>query len=330
MTSPAAPRETAEDIDRAASDWVVREDRRPLTPDEQARLDAWLSADPRREGAYIRAHAAWSMLDRSRALSDQAGPPAPRRWPLVTRRELMAAGAAGVAVVGGGIAVWQAGRDRYATAVGEIRQVPLRDGSSIAINTASRVEASIGKTSRLIRLDKGEAWFDVAKDRARPFVVAAGDVRVRAVGTAFSVRRYDHGADVIVTEGVVEAWTTDAGGARKLRIAAGCQAFVSDIATTAAAAPKALPPSTVHRLLAWRDGMVGLDGETLAEAAAEFNRYNTRQIVVDDPELAKARLVGFFRATDPDSFVKAAVQTLGAAADIDDHQLRLSRAAAPA
>ncbi|MNC99026.1 hypothetical protein D3C83_171720 [compost metagenome] len=70
--------------------------------------------------------------------------------------------------------------------------------------------------------------------------------------------------------------------------------------------------------------MVGLDGETLAEAAAEFNRYNDRQIVIDDPALGQERLVGYFRATDPESFARAAANTLGAQVSFGDRELRLS------
>ena len=148
----------------------------------------------------------------------------------------------------------------------------------------------------------------------------AREVRVRSQGGAFSVRRMGEGAQIIVAKGVVECWTT-ADPARVLRLPAGARMLISN---SEVGAPQVLPATTVGRLLAWREGMVGLDGETLSEAAAEFNRYNERQIVIDDPGLGQERLVGYFRANDPESFVRAAAHTLGAQLAVDDRELRLS------
>jgi transmembrane sensor len=312
------PKQTAADIDRIAADWVVREDRGALDPAEQADLDAWLAADERRQGAYIRAQAAWSMMDRGRAMAIET-PPA-RRWPAVTRREALAASLIGVAALGGAVAVSHIGEQTYRTARGEIRRVPLGDGSSAAINTASRIEVAMTDDRRLVKLARGEAWFDVSRDRARPFVVEARDVRLRATDGAFAVHRIGKAAEIIVAKGTVECWTT-ADPARILRLPAGTKMLIADALPSA---PQSLPPATVKRLLAWREGMVGLDGETLAEAAAEFNRYNDRRIVIDDPALGRERLVGYFRANDPDSFVKAAAQTLGAQVAASGDELHLS------
>lgn len=313
-------KQTAADIDRIAADWVVRQDRRALSADERVELDAWLAGDPRRLGAYVRAQSAWSMMDRGRAMASDANPS--RRWPLATRRELMAASVVGVAGVGGLIAVRTVGQERYATARGEIRRVPLSDGSSAAINTASRIEVDLSNEARTVKLAQGEAWFDVAHDRSRPFLVQASDVRVRARGGAFSVRRLAQGAEVIVAKGTVECWTTS-DPRRILRLPAGAKLMISNAAVSV---PRVLPPTTVGRLLAWREGMVGLDGETLAEAAAEFNRYNARQIVIEGDALGRERLVGYFRANDPESFVRAAASTLGATYAGNDRELRLTPA----
>jgi transmembrane sensor len=312
------PKPTAADIDRIAADWVVREDRRPLEPTEQAELDAWLGADERRLGAYIRAQAAWSMMDRGRAMASEAPPV--RRWPAITRREALAASVVGAVALSGLAAVSHIGQQTYRTGRGEVRRVPLGDGSSAAINTASRIEVAMTDDRRLVKLAAGEAWFDVARDHARPFLVEARDVRLRAADAAFSVRRLPKGEEVIVAKGVVECWIT-ATPDRVLRLPAGTKMLVSNALPNA---PQALAPSTVGRLLAWREGMVGLDGETLAEAAAEFNRYNARQIIIDDPALGRERLVGYFRATDPDSFVKAAASTLGADVNASSDELHLS------
>src|SRR6185312_13816101 len=134
-----------------------------------------------------------------------------------------------------------------------------------------------------------------------PFLVSAGDVRVRAIGTAFSVRRRDDGADVLVTEGVVETWTVSSEDRKRL-VSAGSKVFVSDIAGPSTVVDASMQ---IDRVLAWRDGEIALDGETLADAAEEFNRYNRRKIFID-PTLSDKRLVGWFHTNEPETFAHAA------------------------
>ena len=130
-----------------------------------------------------------------------------------------------------------------------------------------------------MRVEQGEAWFQVAKDKQRPFVVAAGRARIRAVGTAFSVRRRAGGADVLVTEGAVEVWADGAEGHR-VRLSAGARGFIAD---DAAIVQQPAAPSAIDRALAWRSGKVDLAGDRLDSAVAEFNRYNQRRLVIADP-----------------------------------------------
>lgn len=296
-------RESAADIEAAAARWVVRADRGDLDP---AELEAWLAGDTRRQGAFVRAQAAWGLLDRGRALGGNEASANAR--PRVDRRGLLAGlGVAAAACV----AVVVAPRllaARYGTAVGEIRRVPLADGSLAAINTDTTLEVAMKPRSREVRLDRGEAWFQVAKDAERPFVVESGPVRVRAVGTAFSVRRRDGGCEVLVTEGVVEVWSEGAGEAPR-RVTAGERVFASDSAGAARPVPASLE---ITRELAWREGQIVLDGEAFGAAAEEFNRYNARKIVIADPALAEQKLVGWFRTNEPESFARAAASSFGA------------------
>ena len=161
---------------------------------------------------------------------------------------------------------------------------------------------------RDVKLENGEAWFQVAHDKARPFVVEAGDVRVQAVGTAFSVRRREGGADVLVTEGVVDAWVVGHENDRT-RIAAGSKSFVAD-ATPDIEVVEA--SSDIDRALAWRTGELALNGESLGYAASELNRYNTRKLVIDDPKLGREPLVGYFRTDHPENFGRAVAKMVGA------------------
>ncbi len=302
-------RETAEAINEQAMRWVARLDREGPDADLRADLDAWLAEDTRRQGAFLRAEAAWGMLDRASVLDPAEAEEAPANLP---RRRLLLGGSIAAAAVatGGGWLAWRAaGTVRIKTRKGEIRRVPLNDGSMAIVNTESRVKVDLKPQLRAIALDRGEAWFEVAKDRERPFVVAAGDVRVRAVGTAFSVRRTDDGGAVVqVTEGVVEAWCVGEEAAA-VRVASGAKAFVAP-----ARAPEIAPEDAaeVDRSLAWRTGLIILDGDTLEQAAAEFNRYNGRRIVIEDPELARETYVGRFHTNDPEAFVKSVSLTLGA------------------
>jgi transmembrane sensor len=318
-------RSSAREIDDEAADWATRLDGREPDARESRELEEWLRGDTRRQGALLRAEAALSFLDRGRALSGVI--PRPTRPGLLTRRRLLfAAASLGTLAAGiGGVFMMLSGSRRYTTELGEVRRVPLADGSLAAINTQSVVEVAIKATERDVTLAQGEAWFQVAKDASRPFLVHAGRVRVRAVGTAFSVRRRDEGVEVMVTEGRVETWVVGHED-RKMGLAAGSTALVAEdqplkVADAAVA---------IDRSLAWRDGQIALEGETLASAVAEFNRYNTQKLVIEDPALGQEKLVGQFRMTEPMAFARAVASTLGASVMADPASIRLSRSKASA
>ena len=168
------------------------------------------------------------------------------------------------------------------------------------INTQSEMQLSLTDKSRDVKLQKGEAWFKVAHDRARPFTVASGNIRVRALGTAFSVRKLKDGAQIIVNEGVVEVWAEGAAAA-PTRVAAGSTITMAE-ARPAAAKPVA---SNVGLDLMWREGKVDLAGRSLAYAVSEFNRYNHRKLVLGNSALAEERLHGIFSVNDPVQFAMA-------------------------
>src|ERR1700722_67914 len=313
--------ETARAVADQAAEWATRIDAGTIDPDTNETLRRWLEEDPRHAGALLRAEAALSFLDRGRALAGVVPRPAPR--PIWIRRKLLFAGAA-LAAGFAGVAILLTAPHRYDTRVGEIRQVPLSDGSLVAINTQSAVEVAMHPDVREVTLTRGEAWFKVAHDKNRPFIVSAGRIRVRAVGTAFSVRRHDDGADVQVTEGVIETWTVGEED-RRVQVAAGSKAYVAEYEP-----PKPIQASAdIGRSLAWREGQIVLEGETLDDAVAQFNRYNTRKLVISDASLAEEKLVGQFRATEPLTFADAVATTLGATVIEEGDTIRLSRGARP-
>lgn len=311
--------------DDAAARWAIRLDNGSLTPDEQAALDDWLRGDERRSGALLRAEAMLAYLDRGRALAevpvDVQNDNDRTSW---TRRGLLKGGSAvaGVMAIGvTGFLWWRSDPIEVRTALGEIRRVPLPDGSVALINTASDIAVAMADERRDVKLRNGEAWFQVVHDRRRPFIVAAGRVRVRAVGTSFAVRRREDGADILVTEGVVETWVAG-GRTDRIRIAAGSRGFVSDhggsIETMSAA-------ETIDRSLSWRTGNLALNGESLRHAVEELNRYNSRKIIIDSPALGQEPVVGYFRVDQPDEFAQAIGATMGATVQMEADAIHLLR-----
>ncbi|OYW83456.1 MAG: iron dicitrate transport regulator FecR [Asticcacaulis sp. 32-58-5] len=301
------PVESSEQIEHAASLWAVKD--YPLSPEDEAALRDWLAGDPRRRGALLRAQAGWHALSRARALGPSAGWPGASRLPLpnLSRRRLFAAAGGFGLVAASVLAVVGQRTHETMTHTGEIRRLPMSDGSIAAMNTESRLRIDMAEAERRIELVKGEAWFKVAKNKDRPFIVAAGTARVKAVGTAFSVKRLEDGVEVLVTEGTVMAWSTQDGDARAVTLNAGDRTLISDHKPVEIRHA----PDDIDDDLAWREGQIALNGKSLSEVAGEFNRYNRIKIVIQDDTLAKERLIGRLSANDPEAFSSAIVQAYG-------------------
>lgn len=312
------------DDEDLAARWAIRLDGAPLDDAEQQALDAWLTGNERNRGALLRAEAALAYLDRGRALAepDVEDVEEDRRAVLGRRAVLIGGTASGLAAMAGvAFLALRAAPVEIGTAIGELRRVPLPDGSVASVNTDSKVLVAMARRHRDIRLERGEAWFQVMHDKSRPFVVAAGGVRVQAVGTAFSVRLREGGADVLVTEGVVETWVVGR-EAERMRIAAGSRSFVAETAPTSEVVSAS---ADIDRALAWRSGELALNGESLDYAAAELNRYNLRKLIIDDPALGREPLVGYFRTDQPENFGRAAAGMVGAKVAIEGEAIHLHR-----
>lgn len=197
------------------------------------------------------------------------------------------------------------GQAEFRTALGDVQEVLLPDGSTATLSSDTQLRATLLRRARDIELQQGEAYFQVVSDSRRPFTVRIGDTRVTAVGTRFSVRG-ELGADavvrVVVTEGTVRL---DTGGpsqpaARSALLTAGAVAIVHGGTVRV----DSRSPEQAEQVLGWRSGELVFDATPLAEAAAEFNRYNTRRIVIEDPALAQMRVDGGFRTSNVDGFVR--------------------------
>jgi len=188
----------------------------------------------------------------------------------------------------------------YTTQIGAISTIPLSDGSKITLNTDSQIRVALDASERRIELDQGEAYFEVAKDATRPFIVAIADKRVIAVGTKFSIRREHDDIRVLVTEGRVRIERNGSSSRTpETQLAAGSQARTAQ----AAVLVDQPPPMEVEQLLSWRTGYIVFRDTSLTDAVADFNRYTTRKIVIGDPAIANIRIGGNFRSDNADAFL---------------------------
>jgi transmembrane sensor len=296
---------SAELIDTQASRWLSRRDAGNASAEDESAFERWLKADIRHRVAYLRLEGTWKRSDQLRDLRpldrgidpDLLRPRSLRaRWPTA-----LAASVALAAIVGGYFLVQaRFGWQHYETRVGGFSRIVLEDGSVIDLNTDSDVRVRLQADRREVKLLRGEGRFQVAHDRQRPFVVSAADASVRAVGTAFSVRLHDASqVDVLVAEGTVAVASST------VRHAPPVTAGEAAVLQPNQMSVRHVEPDVVQSRLAWTSGRLQFRGETLADAVAEFNRYNRRQIRLADASLARLRVGGTFDATDPESFAAA-------------------------
>ena len=302
-----------DELDAAAATWIVRLDRGELTESERRALDAWLAASPRHLGAFVRARAIWADADRIGAMGaarPTASSSAPQRRSLELRaRMLLAAAAATVVLAVGGIAFLHLS-GREGTRFGEIRRLTLPDGSTLVLNAESTVQVKFEKHERRVLLRSGEASFQVAHDAKRPFIVEARDVAVKAVGTNFTVRLQPTAVSVTVVEGVVEIKRPTTTKVEEVTVIGRNRNLIAQTSRPMSSVP--LTDEQINRAMAWQEGMLMFDGERLAQAVVQVNRYSPTPVIIDSDRLAQRAFVGVFRVGDAHAFVNAAAAAFGA------------------
>jgi transmembrane sensor len=312
------------EIDRQAAEWAAKTEGHALSAAEQAALEVWLAADSRHVGAYAKATAVLAMVERVRATGVQPVVIRSRLSLVPSRRQVMLGGsiAASLAIFGG--VGWNYFRDDvYSTKLGETKVVPLSDGSIVTLNTDSKVIVRYTQGRRDVTLVRGEILFDVAKNKVRPFVVAARDVHVRAVGTSFAVRLLaDQPMQVLVREGVVELTRPAVPVAAPVAVHANGRAVVPENAPIVVVEETA---AKVARELAWIAGRISFEDQTLTSASREFARYSSTRIVIDDPAVANRTVTGFFVSNDPVGFARAVAISLNLNAEVGQNEVRLLR-----
>jgi transmembrane sensor len=291
--------------------WEAGADLAPFANGDPDALIAWAAADNNvvtfDAGAADRRHGSDAETTLTRTRDSNASRPGDGvSW----QRRSLRAMAASVALVCIALAasawwMWDA-RSTYETAIGEQRVIALADGSTVKLNSRSRIKVRLGKQRRSIQLLEGQAFFQVAKDEARPFVVLSGDTAVRAVGTQFDVYRKTADTVVTVVEGRVAvtpaSLETSAGRAAadtrhvtpsQIPLSAGEQLVVS---ANAESRPR---PADVDIATAWTQQLLVFSNTPLVEVAQEFNRYNKRQLVIAPGALADFNVTGTFSSTNP-------------------------------
>lgn len=206
--------------------------------------------------------------------------------------------------------------------------VPLKDGSTVLLNTDSRIRVRYDKAQRVVTLLKGEAYFSAARDEARPFVVEVNGRRLRTTQAGFRVRKLDQApVDLLVNLGRVEVSPAPLiGAARIVAVTANTRLALSDPAHLTTEQPRPVAPAAVTRDLAWREGKLAFEGETLGQAAEAFARYSDTRIQIRDPDLAREPVTGLFAANDPAGFSRAVARVFDARLRQDGDTVVLSRA----
>lgn len=330
---------TFTNVEVEASEWLVFLDKNVVAPDDRARFEAWLGADPEHERVFRRQKSAWSVVPSLAGLEDIEALMAPgwaerllaasRRagqsiGAILSRPLVPAAGLAAAALVVIMLLTIERGSETilpvepdFATALAEVRDLTLSDGSTVTLGAASSLDVNFTDEERRVTLLAGEAFFSVPKDANRPFIVTAGETRVRVIGTQFDVHRGVESVRVSVLEGVVEV--TRPGVVTNLvtpapevkLILTGGQQVVSSkrgIITAVREIDK-------NDIAPWRAGRLVYVDERLSDIIADVNRYYAGEIQLDDKTIGDMRFTAAFRTDQIDRMILIITTALPLEAD---------------
>ncbi|MPT49237.1 MAG: DUF4880 domain-containing protein [Sphingobium sp.] len=303
-------------VQQNAIHWAVRAAHNSMSAQDKDALRNWLAADTRHQGAYLRAKAGLKIMERGVLAEEQGRIPQNDNDATdpVTKDRRIIRRFGGVALASLAIAACIAGlvtvtqpslSPPMAQSLAATQK--LKDGSVVTLSHGAQIHVAMTGDTRKITLLSGKAVFHVAKDTTRPFVVQSGAIYAQATGTVYSVQRMGTlGGAVHVTEGSVLVWARDEREQAVLlhagdRLTLDTQPNHSDNAQAQASMP--LPQPAVAK--------ISLDNVPLAQAVARFNKVNSRQIIISDPEIGEVEIVGLFNANNPDRFAKSAAILAG-------------------
>jgi transmembrane sensor len=382
---------TLSEIEEAAARWLLKRENTQWTAADQAELDRWLRASPSHRVSFMRLGSLWRKANQLKSLATEFPrgqvPPRNSLKPLlavsgkagdssreaVTLRDSLACHP-GKDLTGGtrlrplsfrhtaiatsvllltavGLYICFHTPTTYATAIGRLSTVRTHDGSTIELNTATEIKVTLTDTEREIDLVRGEAFFDVAKDSARPLIVYAGQRRITALSAQFSVRKKPDSVHVAVVAGSIRVVpaaamsktplprmddpdSTDTPDSIDKPDSTDTPAGSTTLSASMVAdihgdqvTPGSARAADIERSLAWRHGYIALANASLSELVAEFNRYTTREIVIADPALQSVRIGGNFPVDNIEASLRS-LEALGVHIEERDGRIVLTRAQA--
>lgn len=299
----------------AAADWFALRRSGAMTPQAEAELDAWL-ADPDNRAAFTDVEATWALVDAARddpamlamrEAAERAHPRARRRWvvggaiaaslaaaalawPLATSPDL----AARMPIPG-------AETRTVSTGAGQMTTMTLPDGTLVTLDADTVLKMRDGPRQRLVTMERGRAFFRVARDASRPFNLIAGGKKVTATGTAFDVSLANNCFELVLVEGKVKV--ADASVFHRTQSA---ELSPGSRLVVATEGRWAVTRVNVEKETGWLKGWLTYDRAPMGRIAADLNRYSEKQIVIADPSVAATPMMGAFKPGDIDSFVRAA------------------------
>lgn len=297
------------EVEREASEWIARLNADDVSADDLAQFELWLRSSPLHARTYEELLDTWRKFTQASQLTrDTAATASTSRRRILGRalswRQLaMAMGGVAAALVLGFYIHLLTTQAVFQTTLGERVTVALPDGSTLQLNSDSRVRVDYSLSSRVIHLERGEAFVNVVHDSNRPFWVTTGETWVRAVGTAFGVHLNRKGVRVTVHEGIVKLGTVERFLPKSLSdstlksasavLAVGEQADLEGRVTTT----RKLSSKELARNADWRDGWLYIENENLCDVIAELDRYSPRELILEDVQLCSLAVGGSFQAS---------------------------------
>jgi transmembrane sensor len=320
-------------IEVEASEWLVAMSDRTVSLEQHARFAAWLNADPERERIYRAQKSAWQAAARMPHLLEATA--APRQSTAVSKWFSLrhAALAASLAlVIAGGLffadrASLLSRQREFATTVGQVKDIRLKDGTLVTLGASSQIEVAFGKKERRVALTRGEAFFEVTRDTTRPFLVTAGDTVVRVVGTKFDVHYGPKAVRVSVLEGRVEVMKAGETALVAPSSPARMQVLTAGEASLTSKSGKIAMANNLNKedLGAWRQGRLVYVDAHLRDVIADINRYYSGTIELADESVGELQLTTAFRADQIDRMLEVLENALPIkAAHVDANRIVLS------
>lgn len=341
-------------ISERAASWLVQREE-GLTPEQTEEFNDWLRSDPRHAAAVAQLEQTCALLEdlpivagklhdlRKTGLAAASAVPvngAAGIWQGTSRRAVRAlAVAASLALGALGWQWWgslQESPVRYATSTAGYKRVILADGSVLELNAATDLRVKFSASERWVALTAGEAHFSVARDPLRPFVVSAGDVSIRAVGTAFNVRLASTGVEVLVTEGKVQVASEPTARAPVASIVpesplvqAGERVVIPRVVAPVAPLPRVekITETVMREALSWQERNLVFSETPLSDVIVQFNQRNFTQLVILDEELGSRLVGGVFSADNVGAFVRLLEEAGDVVAERGDDRVVILRKA---